>query len=113
MFVAAIAVSLAVINVYYRDVLHLIGVALQLVFFLTPIIYPIDLVPADWHGIPLQQLIMLNPVSQFVVSFRELSYGLEAPGLSTWLVLVAWAAVALVLAAFAYRRWGLDVGEAI
>ena len=112
-FVAAIAVSLAVINVYYRDVQHLIGVALQLVFFLTPIIYPINLVPVDWHGIPLQQLIMLNPVSQFVVAFRELSYGLVVPSLSTWLVLVAWAALALVLAAVVYRRWGLDVGEAI
>jgi ABC-type polysaccharide/polyol phosphate export permease len=112
-FVASIAVSLSVINVYYRDVQHLIGIALQLVFFLTPIIYPIDLVPADWHGIPLQQLIMLNPVSQFVVAFRELSYGLVVPSLLTWLVLVAWAAVALVLAAFVYRRWGLDVGEAI
>jgi len=112
-FVASIAVSLAVINVYYRDVLHLIGVALQLVFFLTPIIYPIDLVPVDWNGIPLQQLIMLNPVSQFVVAFRELSYGLVVPSLSTWLVLVIWAAVALLLAAFVYRRWGLDVGETI
>ena len=112
-FVAAIAVSLAVINVYYRDVQHLVGVVLQLVFFLTPIIYPIDLVPADWNGVPLQGLIMLNPVSQFVVAFRELSYGLVVPSLSTWLVLVAWAVLALVLAAFVYRRWGLDVGEAI
>jgi ABC-type polysaccharide/polyol phosphate export permease len=112
-FVASIAVSLSVINVYYRDVQHLIGVVLQLVFFLTPIIYPIDLVPADWNGIPLQELIMLNPVSQFVEAFRELSYGLVVPSLSTWLVLVAWAALALVLAAFVYRRWGRDVGEAI
>ena len=112
-FVASIAVSLSVINVYYRDVQHLVGVVLQLVFFLTPIIYPIDLVPEDWNGVPLQGLIMLNPVSQFVVAFRELSYGLVVPSLSTWLVLVAWAVLALVLAAFVYRRWGRDVAEAI
>ena len=98
---------------YFRDIQHLTGVALQLVFFLTPIIYPVTLVPAEWNGIPLQQLIMLNPVSQFVVAFRELSYGLVVPSLSTWLVLLAWAAVALVLASLVYRRWGLDVGEAI
>jgi ABC-type polysaccharide/polyol phosphate export permease len=112
-FVAAVAICLAVVNVYFRDIQHLTGVALQLVFFLTPIIYPVTLVPADWNGIPLQQLIMLNPVSQFVVAFRELSYGLVVPGLWTWLVLVAWAAIALVLASLVYRRWGLDVGEAI
>ncbi len=72
---------------YFRDIQHLTGVALQLLFFLTPIIYPVTLVPAEWNGIPLQQLIMLNPVSQFVVAFRELSYGLVVPSLSTWLVL--------------------------
>ena len=112
-FVAAIAIGLAVINVYFRDIQHLTGVALQLLFFLTPIIYPVTLVPEEWNGIPLQQLIMLNPVSQFVVAFRELSYGLVVPSLSTWLVLLVWAAVALVLASLVYRRWGLDVGEAI
>ena len=41
MFVAAIAICLAVVNVYFRDIQHLTGVALQLVFFLTPIIYPV------------------------------------------------------------------------
>jgi ABC-type polysaccharide/polyol phosphate export permease len=112
-FVAAVAIGLAAVNVYFRDIQHLTGVALQLVFFLTPIIYPVTLVPADWNGLPLQQLIMLNPVSQFVVAFRELSYGLVVPSLWTWLVLVAWAAVALVVASLVYRRWGLDVGEAI
>jgi ABC-type polysaccharide/polyol phosphate export permease len=112
-FVASIAFSLAVINVYYRDVQHLTGVALQLIFFLTPIIYTVDLVPTDWNGIDLQQLILLNPVAQFVEAFRQLSYGLEVPQLSTWLLLIAWTAVAFGIAVLVYWRWGLDVGEAV
>jgi ABC-type polysaccharide/polyol phosphate export permease len=112
-FAASIAVALAVINVYYRDVAHLTGIALSLLFFLTPIIYTVELVPVDWNGIPLQQLVLLNPIAQFVEALRDLSYGLEVPALSTWLVLVAWAAAALALSAVVYRRWGLDVGEAI
>jgi ABC-type polysaccharide/polyol phosphate export permease len=112
-FVASVAFALAVVNVYYRDVQHLTGVVLQLVFFLTPIIYTVDLVPVDWNGIPLQQLILLNPVAQFVVAFRELSYGLEVPASSTWLVLLAWAAAAFAVCALVYRRWGMDVGEAV
>lgn len=111
-FVASSSIALSVINIYYRDVAHLVGVALQLIFFLTPIIYTLDMVPADWHGIPLQQIILLNPVTQFVVSFRTMSYGLELPPLTLWLGLIAWTAAALVLATLAYRRWGLDVGEA-
>ena len=112
-FVAAIAVSLAVINVYYRDVAHLTGVVLQLLFFLTPIIYTIDQVPADWNGIPLQQIVMLNPIAQFVELFRALSYGLEVPPLSAWLGPIAWTAGAFLLAILVFRRWGLDVGETV
>jgi ABC-type polysaccharide/polyol phosphate export permease len=111
-FVAAVAVTLAVVNVYYRDVAHLTGVVLQLLFFLTPIIYTIDMVPVEWNGIPLQQIILINPVAQFVVTFRQLSYGLEVPSMSAWLGLIAWTVAALVPATLAYRRFGLDVGEA-
>jgi ABC-type polysaccharide/polyol phosphate export permease len=112
-FVASLAFSLSVVNVYYRDVQHLTGVVLQLVFFLTPIIYTVDLVPTDWNGIDLQQLILLNPVAQFVEAFRALSYGLAVPAMSTWLVLAAWAVGAFFIATLVYRRWGLDVGEAV
>lgn len=112
-FVASIAVALAVLNVYYRDIQHLTGVALQLLFFLTPVFYTVDLVPVEWHGIPLQQLILLNPIAQFVIVFRELTYGLAPPDPSVWLGLLAWTALALALAAIVYRRWGLDVGEAV
>ena len=114
MFVASIAVALAVINVYYRDIAHLTGVVLQLLFFLTPIIYTVELVPVDWNGIPLQQLVLLNPIAQFVEAFRQLSYGLEVPALSRpgW---SSWPGPLppLALAGVVYRRWGLDVGEAV
>lgn len=112
-FAASIAFTLAMLNVYYRDVAHLTGVVLQLLFFLTPIIYTVDMVPTDWNGIPLQQLVLLNPIAHFVGAFRELAYGLQVPALSTWLLLAAWAAGALAVASVAYRRWGLDVGEAV
>jgi ABC-type polysaccharide/polyol phosphate export permease len=112
-FVASTAVALAVLNVYYRDIQHLTGVALQLLFFLTPVFYTLDLVPVEWHGIPLQQLILLNPIAQFLVVFRELTYGLAVPDVSAWLGLLTWTALALVLSAIVYRRWGLDVGEAV
>jgi ABC-type polysaccharide/polyol phosphate export permease len=112
-FVASLAIALSVLSIHYRDVAHLTGVILQLVFFLTPIIYTVDQVPAEWHGVPLQQIILLNPAAQFVVAFRQLSYGLEAPTLPAWLGLLGWTAVAITLAMLAYRRWGLDVGEAV
>ncbi len=39
-------------NVYYRDLAHLVNVALQLLFYLTPILYTTDFIPESWRGIP-------------------------------------------------------------
>ena len=37
---------LSVLNVYFRDTQHLVGIGLQLWFYATPIVYPITLVAA-------------------------------------------------------------------
>jgi ABC-type polysaccharide/polyol phosphate export permease len=112
-FVAAVAVTLAILNVYFRDVAHLVSVALQLLFFLTPIIYQVNLVPETWHGLPLRALVGLNPLAGFVDALRSLIYDLKMPGLSTWIQLTAWTIAALGLAVLVYRARGLDIGESI
>lgn len=40
-----IALMLALTNVYVRDVEYLVGIGVSLLFFLTPIVYPVALVP--------------------------------------------------------------------
>jgi len=112
-FVTSVTYILATFNVYFRDLAYLITVALQLFFFVTPIIYPITLVPESSHGIPVRALIQANPLAQFVESFRTILYGVSVPSLSTWTVLLAWTAAALGLAVLTYFRRGLDIGEQI
>jgi ABC-type polysaccharide/polyol phosphate export permease len=112
-FVISVAVALAIANVYLRDVAQLVNVGLQLLFFLTPIIYPTASVPIDWNGIPLRGIVSVNPIAEFVTSFRSLAYDLEIPPLTSWLVLIAWTAVALAITLAIYRRWGLDIGESV
>lgn len=65
----------AAINVFFRDVKHLVMLGLQLWFYATPIIYPIDLVPSF-----LQPIIALNPMTGVIVGYRSvLIYG-SPPG---------------------------------
>lgn len=113
LFVASVTYVLATFNVYFRDLAYLITVALQLFFFLTPIIYPITLVPESWNGIPVRALIEANPIAAFVESFRTILYSVSVPSLGTWAVLIAWAAGALGLAVLTYFRRGLDIGEQV
>ena len=112
-FVASVAVSLSILNVYFRDIAHLVSVALQLLFFLTPIIYQFTQIPEVWNGLPVRTLAGLNPLAGFVDCLRGLVYDLKVPDAATWLEMLAWTAGAMVVAVLVYRSHGLDVGESI
>lgn len=112
-FACSVGYMLAVANVHFRDTVQIYGIFTQLWFFLTPIMYPLDLIPADFHGIPLQTLFQLNPMTSFVGIGRDLVYGLELPGAVPVIYATVWTLVAVVGALSVYRRWGRDVSEAI
>jgi len=62
----------AAANVYYRDVAHILQVLLNILFYVTPIIYSIDLIPAHYRW-----LLKLNPLQYFLNGFRlSVYYGL-------------------------------------
>lgn len=62
---ASIGIYLCALNVRYRDVGYAVPFLTQLWFFLTPIAYPANLVPAKWHA-----LYALNPMTGVVEGFR-------------------------------------------
>ncbi|TXH40755.1 MAG: ABC transporter permease [Actinobacteria bacterium] len=112
-FVTSTTYVLSVLNVFYRDVSQLVAVGLQLIFFLTPIIYPLTLIPAEWHGLPLRGLLELSPYTQFVEFGRALLYELRMPGLGPLALTLGWTLAALAMARFVAVRRGQDVSEFI
>lgn len=112
-FASSYGYVLGVANVHFRDTVQIFGIVMQLWFFLTPIMYPPEMIPEDWNGIPLRSLLLLNPMASFVDVARDLLYGLTMPSLGSVLYAGAWTAGMLVLAVVVYRRWGRDVSEAI
>ena len=112
-FVGSVTYILAALNVSFRDLSYLITVVLQLLFFLTPVIYPITLAPESWHGIPVRAILELNPLAQFIESFRSLAYAAVVPGPKTWGGLVLCTLVCVGLAMLTYDRRGRDIGEQV
>lgn len=110
-FTASIATSVSILNVYYRDLAHLVTIALQLLFYATPIIYPLSLAPENWNGIPLRAIIQFSPFTGFVELMRSLFYHLEPGTWQLWLSTILWTAVAFAVAAWVMRAKGLDMGE--
>lgn len=112
-FAWSVATAIAILNVYFRDLAHLVAVALQLFFYLTPIIYTPEFVPESWRGVPLRAIVELSPLSEFITLFRAVIYDLSAGHWSQWLAVLLWAGAALAWASLVYRRRGGDLAEQI
>jgi ABC-2 type transport system permease protein len=79
MFSLGLGLFVSVFNVYYRDVGYLVGIGMQVLFYATPIIYPLNIVP-DW-ALPV---IRLNPLTQLVEWSRDAFYDLTWPSLASF-----------------------------
>jgi lipopolysaccharide transport system permease protein len=98
-FAVALGVFLGVINVFFRDVAQIVGLLLPFCFWLTPIAYPLAIVPPV-----VQRLIALNPVYPLIAAYQGIVVEHRWPAWSElWPVAVV--AVGAVLAAdVAFRR---------
>lgn len=73
---------LASLGVYIRDIGNLINVAVRMLMFLTPIFYPITLVPPK-----VQLIIYLNPLTFIVENFRRILLFNQPPDWTTLFVI--------------------------
>jgi lipopolysaccharide transport system permease protein len=62
----AIGVFLGIVHVFFRDVGQVLAIALQVWFWLTPIVYPVQALPAEY-----QQWIAVNPVTPIVAAIQN------------------------------------------
>ena len=73
---------LSALNVRYRDIRYALPFLMQLWMFVSPIIYPVSMLPARWRW-----LLNLNPLTGIISSFRTALFGgafdCKALGIST------------------------------
>jgi len=81
LFVYALSLILATLNLFYRDIKYLYALVLQLWFYVTPIIYATEFFPAKWRWI-----FKLNPMSVIINAYREVIINGSAPSMSSMLV---------------------------
>jgi ABC-2 type transport system permease protein len=104
-FVIGLGLMLSVLNVYFRDVQHFIGILLQIWFYATPIVYPITVVHDALRKRPeLFTLYKLNPMVRFVEAYRDCLYDLRSPPLLDSLYLVGVSLATLALGVFVFSR---------
>jgi ABC-type polysaccharide/polyol phosphate export permease len=98
-FTLGIAMALSSVVVFFADVLPMYDIVLTTWLYLTPIIYPIDLVPES-----IQAVLRFNPLLPIVEAFRAPLYEGKPPDLTTLAYASAVAIVALVLGWWMFTR---------
>jgi lipopolysaccharide transport system permease protein len=89
---------LAALVVKYRDIRHVLPFALQAWMFLTPIIYPIAIVPRNW-----QWVVHINPLTGIVENIRAALMGRPFDSQALW-VSISITGVSLLVAVYTFRR---------
>jgi ABC-2 type transport system permease protein len=115
-FATGLALMLSVANVYFRDSAHFVAIALQVLFYATPVIYPLTLVShvratslvARLH---INTLYFANPLVHYAESFRSMLYQHQFPGPVTVLVVVLSALASAWLGWTVFNRYSGRLAE--
>ncbi len=98
--VAGMVLGLAALNVHFKDVRDIVANLLTLLFFLTPILYPLDAVTLR----PLWWLVRLNPFTPYALAYQQTLFFGVVPDLSLWLQMVLVAVVAWGVGTWIFGR---------
>lgn len=97
-----LGLALGLLNVFFRDIGQIVSIGLQFGFWLTPIVYTLELISPEYR-----HLLYFNPLTGIVQSYQDvLVYG-RTPDWALLLYPALFAGAALLMAAFLYRR-GID-----
>jgi ABC-2 type transport system permease protein len=80
-FTVALSLLVAALNVRYRDVQHLLNLALLAWFWMTPVVYPSALVwqTLGRHGAFFKFLYLANPMADIILGFQRSLYRVVSP----------------------------------
>jgi lipopolysaccharide transport system permease protein len=107
-FAATLGLVLAALCVFYRDIKEAVGVLLQLWFWLTPIVYVVDILPAT-----AVDLMVLNPMYPVINAYhRTVLFG-EPPDLAALLPLAVGVVVLRLVGAWMMRRLESDIRDMV
>lgn len=96
--VYGLSLLLGSINMFLRDIGNLIAVVLQMLFFATPIMYPLSQVPAEYHW-----CFQVNPVGPLFIAWRSML--MDSTASMTYLILAfGYMFLFLLLGTLVFRR---------
>jgi lipopolysaccharide transport system permease protein len=116
LFLAGLALLVSSLCVYFRDVKHLLDVLLMMWFWLTPIVYEASFVDSmkisnSLFKTILKVLILHNPLSSFIVSYKDIiMYGF-LPGYAQWSEMIFFAFLTFYIGLYVFNKLSKEFAE--
>ena len=105
LFSVGLGITLGVLNVFFRDVGQLFAVVLQFWFWLTPVVYPVSILPEF-----AQKALRFNPMTNIIASYQGVLVNGQWPD---WASLWPVTLLALALCAWGMRLFRAHAGEMV
>jgi ABC-2 type transport system permease protein len=98
-FALGVAMFLAALTVFFRDMFYIYGVILTAWMYLTPIVYNLDQIPVEY-----QQYFKFNPLYHFVNYARTIILYDQVPTLGQHLICIGIALITLIIGSLFFRK---------
>jgi ABC-type polysaccharide/polyol phosphate export permease len=111
-FTMGVAMLVSLAHVYFRDVAHIVNISTTMLFYATPIVYPLDIVPTRLgSGFPIREALLLNPLTHFVGMTRSVLYEARVPTLHQFAALALVSVLSFATGWTVFRRFGGRLSE--
>ena len=105
LFSVGLGITLGVLNVFFRDVGQLFGVMLQFWFWLTPVVYPVNILPTF-----VRNSIRYNPMTNIITSYQNILVNGQWPD---WSSLLPVGLISVLLCIWGMHLFRKHVGEMV
>lgn len=103
-----VGLVLGILNVFIRDIGQAVPILLQVAFWFTPIVYPINIIPER-----MQQLLVLNPIYPIIRGYHDVLVFGQAPHLGQVILIMTVGFLILAFGLFLFRRASAELVDAL
>jgi ABC-type polysaccharide/polyol phosphate export permease len=97
--ITGLSLIVATANVFYRDVQHMTGIIIMLLFYMTPVFYRVDGVSKGYHF-----LFLWNPLAVLIEGYRSILFYGRIPPLSSLFFVAVVSCLVAWLGYYIYNR---------
>jgi ABC-2 type transport system permease protein len=91
-FTLGLVLMLSSLNVFFRDISHVVSIVITAWFYFTPVVYPTNMIPPRF-----EYIFNLNPMKQYIDIYHDIFYYNTSPSMENMLVCLGGGLTSLLI----------------